>query len=96
MPEILQNWVVLFLLTTPVQFWAGWQFYKGAWGALKHKTSDMNTLIAIGTSAAYLYSAAATFVSQLFPGNMADIYYDTSTAIIALITLLPVSTIWPK
>ncbi len=86
-PEILQNWVVLFLLTTPVQFWAGWQFYQGAWAALKHKTSDMNTLIAIGTSAAYLYSAAATFVPQLFPGEMADIYYDTSTVIIALILL---------
>lgn len=86
-PEILQNWVVLFLLTTPVQFWAGWQFYKGAWAALKHKTSDMNTLIAIGTSAAYLYSAAATFVPQIFPGHMADIYYDTSTVIIALILL---------
>ncbi|MFQ5614839.1 MAG: copper ion binding protein, partial [Anaerolineae bacterium] len=67
-PGFLQNWGVLFLLTTPVQFWAGWQFYRGAWAALKHKTSDMNTLIAIGTSAAYLYSAAATFAPQFFPG----------------------------
>ena len=86
-PDILKDWVVLFLLTTPVQFWAGWQFYKGAWAAFKHKSSDMNTLIAIGTSAAYLYSAAATFLPQLFPGKMADIYYDTSTIIIALILL---------
>jgi len=86
-PDLLKNWVVLFLLTTPVQFWSGWQFYRGAWAAARHKTSDMNTLIAVGTSAAYLYSAAATFLPQLFPGGMAEIYYDTSAIIIALILL---------
>jgi len=86
-PEILQNWVVLFVLTTPVQFWAGWQFYRGAWAAARHKTSDMNTLIAVGTSAAYLYSVAATFLPQLFPTGLAEIYYDTSAIIIALILL---------
>ncbi len=48
-------------------FYSGWQFYRGAWAALKHRSADMNTLIAVGTGAAYLYSVAAT----LFPGFFA-------------------------
>lgn len=87
LPPLLKNWVFVFFLVTPVQFWAGWQFYRGAWAAAKHKTSDMNTLIAIGTSAAYLYSAAVTFMPQFFPEGMDDVYYDTSSIIIALILL---------
>lgn len=87
LPPLLKNWVFVFALVTPVQFWAGWQFYRGAWAAAKHKTSDMNTLIAIGTSAAYLYSAAVTFVPQFFPEGMDTVYYDTSSIIIALILL---------
>jgi len=79
--------VILFLLTTPVQFWAGWRFYRGAWGALKHKTADMNVLIAVGTSAAYFYSVAATFVPRIFPAGLAEVYYDTAAVIIALILL---------
>jgi Cu+-exporting ATPase len=54
---------ILWLLASPVQFYAGWQFYKGAWVALKNKTSNMDTLIAIGTSAAYFYSVYALFFS---------------------------------
>ena len=50
----------LLALATPVQFWAGRRFYRGAWGALRHGGADMNTLVVVGTSAAYLYSAAAT------------------------------------
>lgn len=87
LPPLLKNWVFVFFLVTPVQFWSGWQFYRGAWGAAKHKTSDMNTLIAIGTSAAYLYSAAVTFFPQFFPAGMDTVYYDTSSIIIALILL---------
>jgi Cu+-exporting ATPase len=87
LPPLLKNWVFVFILVTPVQFWAGWQFYRGAWAAAKHKTSDMNTLIAIGTSAAYLYSAAVTFAPQLFPEGMDTVYYDTSSIIIGLILL---------
>jgi Cu+-exporting ATPase len=79
--------VILFVLTTPVQFWAGWRFYRGAWGALKHKTADMNVLIAVGTSAAYFYSVAVTFAPQIFPEGMAEVYYDTAAAIVALILL---------
>ncbi len=83
------NFFVQFLLATPVQFWAGWQFYVGFWKALKQKTSDMNTLIAVGTSAAYLYSVVTTFLPHLFMvrGWMADVYFDTSAAIIVLILL---------
>jgi Cu+-exporting ATPase len=78
---------ILFLITTPVQFWAGARFYRGAWGALKHKTADMNVLIAVGTSAAYFYSVAVTFVPQVFPQGMAEVYYDTAALIVTLILL---------
>jgi Cu+-exporting ATPase len=76
----------LLLLATPVQFWAGWRFYRGAWGALKHGGADMNTLVAVGTSAAYLYSAVATLAPRLFAGR-ADVYFDTSALIVTLILL---------
>ncbi len=80
---------ILFLLTTPVQFWVGWQFYRAAWGAARHKTTDMNTLIAVGTSAAYLYSLAATVAPGFFEGAglSADVYYDTAALITTLILL---------
>ncbi|MDI7261525.1 MAG: heavy metal translocating P-type ATPase [Thermodesulfobacteriota bacterium] len=83
------NFFIQFLLATPVQFWAGWQFYVGFWKATRHKTSDMNTLIAVGTSAAYLYSLIVTFVPHLImvKGLMMDVYFDTSAAIIVLILL---------
>ncbi len=83
------NFFIQFLLASPVQFWAGWQFYVGFWKATKHKTSDMNTLIAVGTSAAYLYSLIVTFVPHLImvKGLMIDAYFDTSAAIIVLILL---------
>src|SRR5215203_151140 len=77
----------LLLLTTPVQFWAGWRFYRGAWGALKHWQANMNTLVVMGTSAAYLYSAVATLAPGLFAAGRADVYFDTSALIITLILL---------
>src|SRR5215204_7769681 len=78
----------LLVLATPVQFWAGWRFYRGAWGALKHGRADMNTLVVVGTSAAYLYSAVATLAPQLFAGGMgANVYFDTSALIVTLILL---------
>jgi len=83
------NFFIQFLLATPVQFWAGLQFYVGFWKAARNRTSDMNTLIAIGTSAAYLYSLIVTFVPHLImvKGLMLDVYFDTSAAIIVLILL---------
>jgi Cu+-exporting ATPase len=83
------NYLLQLLLQTPVQFWVGLQFYKGALAAAKHKTSDMNTLIAVGTSAAYLYSVLATFFPGLFAaeGLAPKVYFDTAGAIIVLILL---------
>jgi Cu+-exporting ATPase len=86
-PGFLQNFFVLWALATPVQFLIGFQFYRGAWGAFKHRTADMNTLIAVGTSAAYFYSVAATLFPALFrkAGIAAEVYFDTSAVIIVLI-----------
>ena len=80
---------LLWALATPVQFWAGWRFYQGAWGALRHGTADMNTLIAVGTSAAYFYSVVAVISPALFAagGREAHLYFDTSAMIITLILL---------
>jgi P-type Cu+ transporter len=77
----------LLLLATPVQFWTGWRFYQGAWGALKHGQANMNTLVVMGTSAAYLYSVVATLAPGLFAAGRADVYFDTSALIITLILL---------
>ena len=80
---------LLWALATPVQFWAGLRFYRGAWGALRHRTADMNTLVAVGTSAAYFYSVVAVLFPSLFTGGglEAHVYFDTSAMIIALILL---------
>jgi Cu+-exporting ATPase len=88
-PRILTNFYLLWILATPVQFWAGWQFYRGAWGAFRHRNADMNTLIAIGTSAAYLYSVSAILFSSFFRagGIEPKVYFDTSSVIIVLILL---------
>jgi Cu+-exporting ATPase len=91
------NWLQL-LLTTPVVFYSGWQFYSGAWAAFRHRTADMNTLIAVGTGAAYAYSIAAT-ISPGFFAKMAEhsgmagmasdvpVYFEAAGVIIALILL---------
>jgi len=83
------RYVLLFALTTPVMFWAGLRFFKGFWAATKHRTADMNTLVAVGTTAAYAYSALVTFAPGLFgeTGTDLHVYYDTSTMIITLILL---------
>lgn len=88
-PVFLSNNFILFLLATPVQFWIGWQFYQGAWRAFRHRNAEMNTLIAVGTSAAYLYSVTATFFPSFFvSGNIKPVvYFDTSALIIVLILL---------
>ena len=89
MPSFLGNHYLLWALATPVQFWAGWQFYKGTWAGLKHKRANMNTLIAVGTSAAYIYSVAAILAPAFFAagGRDAHVYFDTAAIIIALILL---------
>jgi len=88
-PKILTNVYLLWILATPVQFWAGWQFYRGAWGAFRHRNADMNTLVAVGTSAAYLYSASAVLFPSFFRsgGIEPKVYFDTSSVIVTLILL---------
>ena len=74
---------VLFALATPVQFWVGWRFYQGMADAVRHKTTNMDVLIAMGTTAAWIYSTLITFAPALFPIHAS--YFDTSAMIIVLI-----------
>jgi len=88
-PKIFNNFFILWAVATPVQFWIGWQFYKGAWGAFRHRNANMDTLIAVGTSAAYLYSVTATLFPSFFEsgGIKPEVFFDTSAMIIVLILL---------
>ncbi len=88
-PSFVGKSYLLLALATPVQFWAGLRFYRGAWGALKHRTSDMNTLIAVGTSVAYFYSMIAVISPGLFATGVLEpnLYFHTSAMIITLILL---------
>jgi len=80
---------LMFLLATLVQFWAGWQFYRGAWAAGRHGSTNMNTLVAVGTTAAYGYSVFVTFFPTLVArlGLQAAVYYESAVIIVALILL---------
>ncbi|MGD0645244.1 MAG: heavy metal translocating P-type ATPase [Candidatus Bathyarchaeia archaeon] len=75
----------LFLLATPVQLIAGYRYYRGAYGAAKAKTVNMDTLIVVGTTTAWLYSTLVTFLPQLMPSQ--NVYFDTSALILALILI---------
>ena len=90
--------LMLWTLATPVQFWIGATFYQSAWGALKHRTSNMNTLIAIGTSVAYGYSTFLTFFEGYFAdahlvhansalSHSTGTYFDASALVISLVLL---------
>jgi Cu+-exporting ATPase len=83
--QFLMDWgnLILFVVATPVQFIIGYQFYSGTYKALRNKRANMDTLIAVGTSAAYFYSVAVTFFPSSFINT--SVYFDTSTMIIALI-----------
>ncbi|MFA7468454.1 MAG: copper ion binding protein, partial [Desulfotomaculaceae bacterium] len=81
LPALVHNKVFQFALATPVQFIAGFQFYRGAYKSLRHGSANMDVLIAMGTSAAYFYSVATTF---FIPGH---VYYETGAIIITLIIL---------
>lgn len=74
------NWVFL-ALATPVQFYTGWDYYRGAYNSLKNKTANMDVLIALGSSVAYVYSLAIL----LLPGLSGHVYFETSAVIITLI-----------
>ncbi|MEO8437517.1 MAG: heavy metal translocating P-type ATPase [Chloroflexota bacterium] len=93
LPAILTDPWFQLALATPVQFYAGAPFYRGAINALRHRTTDMNTLVAVGTSAAFAYSVAAILfpgffaAAGLMTGGMLPLYFDTAAAIISLILL---------
>ncbi|MHB1833345.1 MAG: heavy metal translocating P-type ATPase [Solirubrobacteraceae bacterium] len=81
-------WRVLGLVTLPVMVWAGGQFYTGAWQALRHRSANMHVLIAVGISAAWLYSTVAVWWPGIFPkASLAQEYYDVSAVVVALVTL---------
>lgn len=80
-PALLMNPYFQFILATPVQFIPGLQFYRGAYHALKAKSANMDVLIAMGTSAAYFYSVAMTFLGA------GPVYYESAAVIITLILL---------
>jgi Cu+-exporting ATPase len=82
-PMMVQKYLA-FALATPVQFYAGAQFYRGFWHALKRRSGNMDTLIAIGTSAAYFYSVAATFVPSL---ESQPVFYETAALLITFVLL---------
>lgn len=88
-PLILRNFFVQLILATPVQFWAGWGFYQATIPALRHRTANMDTLVALGTSVAYGYSAVVTIFPQVVEqlGIMAEPYFDVAAIIIGLILL---------
>lgn len=88
-PAFLHNYWLQLVLTTPVQFWCGWTFYVNGWKALKYHTATMDTLMAVGTTAAFLYSLFVTLFPGFFlaQGLMPHVYYEVSVIVIALILL---------
>ncbi|HEX9132992.1 MAG TPA: heavy metal translocating P-type ATPase [Ktedonobacteraceae bacterium] len=81
-------WALLGVLTLPILFWAGSHFFTGMWQALKHRQANMHTLIAIGISAAWLYSGVAVAVPQIFPSReLAEVFYDVTAVVVALVNL---------
>ena len=86
-PAALGNpWVGL-VLTAPIQFWVGWGFHRGAWIALRHGTANMNTLVSLGTNAAFFGSLAVTLAPDALMAVGGMTYYDTAAVLMTLIAL---------
>ena len=79
------NNYLLFLLETPVQFIVGWRFYRGAYDSLRNRMGNMDLLIALGTTAAWIYSSIITFLPSIFPTK--GVYFDSAAVIITLVLL---------
>jgi Cu+-exporting ATPase len=86
LPPAAIAWTLL-VLTAAVLAWAGGEFYRRAWRNLRHRTADMNTLVAVGTGAAFLYSIATTLLPQTFvrAGVAPDVYFEAALFIVALV-----------
>jgi P-type Cu+ transporter len=85
-PTALQNPWLLLILTTPVQFWVGWQFHRGLLHDLRYRSASMSTLVSVGTSAAYFFSVAVTLWPHAFRAHGVT-YYDVSAVVITLVVL---------
>ena len=83
LPTMWENNLLMFLMATPVQFIVGWTFYVGAYKGLRNKTANMDTLIAMGTSTAWIYSTIVTFLPDIF--HHSAVFFDTSVMIITFI-----------
>ena len=84
LPMHLANYMA-FVLATPIQFWIGWRFYRGLWDGIRTRASNMDTLIALGTTSAYVYSTIVTFIPEFFP--VESVYFESASIIITLILL---------
>jgi Cu+-exporting ATPase len=80
-------WGITALLTLPVMFWSGSDFFTGAWSAFQHRSANMNTLIALGTAAAWLYSTFAILFPSVFPQGTSEPFFDVVSVVIALVIL---------
>ena len=78
------NYIML-ILATPLQFWIGWRFYRGLWDGIRARASNMDTLIAVGTTTAYIYSALVTIAPSYLPFK--SVYFETAAIIITLILI---------
>lgn len=89
LPSFFHNHWLMLILATSVQFWAGRRFYQGAWSSLKNLTANMDVLVAISTSVAYLYSVVVTLFMNWFMTRdlPTDVYFEVSAAIITFVLL---------
>jgi len=87
LPEFLVNRWLQLALITPVMLYAGWPIHRTGWLTLRHRTADMNTLITIGTIAAFTYSLVVTIAPNILPENLRAVYYEAVGVIITLIML---------
>jgi Cu+-exporting ATPase len=81
-PMVVNNYILL-TLDTPIQFVFGWRFYRGTYDAIRNRMGNMDTLIALGTSAAWAYSTGVTFFPSFFP--FTEVYFDTAAVIVTLV-----------
>ena len=83
---LLNHWVQLALIT-PVMFYTGWPIHRIGWLALLHRSAEMNSLITLGTAAAYGYSLLVTVAPRLLPADVRDVYFEAVGVILTLILL---------
>jgi Cu+-exporting ATPase len=86
-PELLMNRWVQLALTTPVFVYTGWPIHTVGWRTLRHRTAEMNTLITVGTTAAFAYSILVTAAPGLFPAEVREVYFEAVGVILTLILL---------